>query len=136
MQASPSMVHAASPTSVHRHVVIVADDDANVRRLFHDVLGEAGMGVHVTATGHEALHLAGIHPDTCVVIADVRMPFMDGWDVEREMRRQAPEIPVVLVTADRLLSIRGSVRDKPVSADEIEALVRTSCLHQHGVAGD
>ena len=38
---------------------------------------------------------------------------MDGWDLERELRRMGPELPVVLVTADRLLSIRGSVRDKP-----------------------
>jgi CheY-like chemotaxis protein len=136
MQTFGSMVHAASPASVHRHVAIVVDDDANVRRLFHDVLGEAGIGVHVTATGHEALQLAGIHPDACVVIADVRMPFMDGWDLRREMRRQAPALPVVLVTADRLLSIRGTVRDKPVSADEIEALVRTSCPRQHGASAD
>ena len=121
------MTHAASSTSVHRHVAIVVDDDVNVRRLFQDALDAAGVDALVTASGEEALRLASTHPDTCVVLADVRMPQMDGWDVEREMRRKAPELPVVLVTADRLLSIRGSVRDKPVSADEIEALVRTSC---------
>ncbi|HET9540463.1 MAG TPA: response regulator [Candidatus Limnocylindria bacterium] len=121
------MTHAASSTSVHRHVAIVVDDDVNVRRLFQDALDAAGVDALVTASGEEALRLASTHPDTCVVLADVRMPQMDGWDVEREMRRMAPELPVVLVTADRLLSIRGSVRDKPVSADEIEALVRTSC---------
>ncbi len=121
------MTHAAPPTSVHRHVAIVVDDDVNVRRLFQDALDAAGVDALVTASGEEALRLASTHPDTCVVLADVRMPQMDGWDVEREMRRMAPELPVVLVTADRLLSIRGSVRDKPVSADEIEALVRTSC---------
>jgi len=128
MQASqPRMTGAAPLTSLHRHVVIVVDDDVNVRRLFQDALDAAGMGALVTASGEEALRLALTHPDTCVVLADVRMPQMDGWDLEREMRRMAPELPVVLVTADRLLSIRGSVRDKPVSADEIEALVRTSC---------
>ena len=128
MQASqPGMTGAAPQTSVHRHVAIVVDDDVNVRRLFRDALDEAGIGALVTASGEEALRLASAHPDTCVVLADVRMPQMDGWDLEREMRRMAPELPVVLVTADRLLSIRGSVRDKPVSADEIEALVRTSC---------
>ena len=121
------MTGAASPTSVHRHVAIVVDDDVNVRRLFQDALDEAGIRALVTASGEEALRLASDHPDTCVVLADVRMPQMDGWDLEREMRRTAPELPVVLVTADRLLSIRGSVRDKPVSANEIEALVRTSC---------
>ena len=51
----------------------------------------------------------------CVVLADVRMPRMDGWDLQRELRRVNPELPVVLVTADRLLAIRGSVRDKPMA---------------------
>jgi len=134
MQATPNMARAASPTSVHRHVAIVVDDDVNVRRLFHDALEEAGIGARVTASGEEAVHLAETHPETCVVLADVHMPRMDGWDLERELRRSAPGLPVVLVTADRLLSIRGAgVRDKPVSAADIAALVRTSCESEDAV---
>jgi FixJ family two-component response regulator len=130
MQAPGSMARAASPASVHRHVVIVVDDDVNVRRLFDDVLHAAGIRAHVSASGEQALQVADIVRDACLVLADVRMPGMDGWDLERNLRRLRPDLPVVLVTADRLLSIRGSVRDKPVSADEIEALVRTSCASQ------
>ena len=85
---------------------------------------------HETANGDDALRLAQAHPEACLVVADVRMPRMDGWDLERQLRRVRPELPVVLVTADRLLSIRGSVRDKPVSADDIAALVRTNCAAQ------
>lgn len=115
---------------MHRHVVIVVDDDFNVRRLFQDALDEAGIRAHVTASAEQALSMADIVRDACVVLADVRMPGMDGWDLERALRHMAPELPVVLVTADRLLSIRGSVRDKPVSPDEIEALVRTTCSRE------
>jgi FixJ family two-component response regulator len=129
MQASLGMARAASPTSVHRHVVIVVDDDVNVRRLYHDTLDAAGMRTHVTANGEEGLRLAQAYRDACLLLADVRMPGMDGWDLERELRRVTPDLPVVLVTADRLLSIRGTVRDKPISADDIAALVRTSCMH-------
>ena len=112
----------------HRHVVIVVDDDVNVRRLFSDTLEEADARVYVASTGEEAVRLAHETPELCVVVADVRMPRMDGWDLERVLRREMPGVPVVLVTADRLLSIRGaSVRDKPVAPSEIEALVRTSC---------
>jgi FixJ family two-component response regulator len=124
------MARAASPTSVDRHVVIVVDDDVNVRRLFHDALEAAGMRAHVTASAELALQMADIVRDACLLVADVRMPRMDGWDLERELRRVMPSLPVVLVTADRLLSIRGAgVRDKPVSTDEIAAMVRTSCAH-------
>ena len=126
--ASPPASPSGSPTSVHRHVAIVVDDDVNVRRLFQDALEEADIGAHVTANGEDALRLAKAHPATCVVLADVRMPRMDGWELERLLRHIAPGLPVVLVTADHLLSIRGSVRDKPVSDDDIAALVRTSCV--------
>lgn len=124
------MASAAASVSAHRHVVIVVDDDVNVRRLFHDALETAGMRTHTTASGEDALRLAQAYPEACLVLADVWMPRMDGWDLERNLRRVRPELPVVLVTADRLLSIRGSVRDKPVSADDIAALVRTNCVAQ------
>ena len=112
----------------HRHVVIVVDDDVNVRRLFADALRSAEMDVHLAASGEEAVGVTANNPDVCVVLADVRMPRMDGWDLQRLLRRAFPDLPVVLLTADHLLSIRGSVRDKPVSAADIEALVRTNCL--------
>ena len=120
--------------ALHRHRVIVVDDDINVRRLFDDALRSAEMDVHLAAGGEEALRLAVNEPDACVVLADVRMPRMDGWDLQRSLRRTKPELPVVLLTADHLLSIRGSVRDKPVSAAEIEALVRTACRAEEAAA--
>ena len=112
----------------------MVDDDVNVRRLFADALHEAGMQVHLAASGEEAVGVAMNNPDVCVVLADVRMPRMDGWDLQRLLRRAKPDLPVVLLTADHLLSIRGSVRDKPVSGADIEALVRTSCLAKEAEA--
>jgi CheY-like chemotaxis protein len=112
----------------HQHQVLVVDDDVNVRHLFSDALRETGAAVHVASTGEEAVQVAERTSELCVVLADVRMPRMDGWDLERTLRRTLPDLPVVLVTADRLLSIRGAtVRDKPVSPAEIDALVRTNC---------
>jgi two-component system OmpR family response regulator len=112
----------------HRHEVLVVDDDVNVRRHFADALQQTGVTVHAVSTGEEAVQLVRDHPQTCVVLADVRMPRMDGRDLERALRRSVPDLPVVLLTADRLLSIRGgTVRDKPVSPADIDALVRTSC---------
>jgi CheY-like chemotaxis protein len=127
----PGMLDASAAFMEHRHVVVVVDDDVNVRRLFSDALRDVDMTVRAASTGEEAVLLAQQSPPPCVVLADVRMPRMDGWDLERTLRRTMPDLPVILLTADRLLSIRGAtVRDKPVSPDEIEALVRTSCPHR------
>jgi CheY-like chemotaxis protein len=130
------MTHGGQPSSGHHHVVIVVDDDVSIRRLFADALRAAGDEVHVASSGEEAIRAVEATPDACVVLADVRMPQMDGWDLERALRRTRPDLPVVLLSADRLLSIRGSVRDKPVSPADIEALVRTNCRMRRGERAD
>jgi len=113
--------------TVHRHSVLVVDDDQPVRQLFVD--GLEPMGIAVTAVGSGDAALQAAHdPDVCVVLADVLMPGMDGWDLERALRRERPELPVVLLSADRLLSIRGHVLDKPMAPDDIAAVIRRSCM--------
>jgi CheY-like chemotaxis protein len=112
--------------------VIVVDDEVNMRRHYADALRAVGVEVHAASSGEEALRAVDSNPDACVVLADVRMPRMDGWDLQRALRRTSPDLPVVLLSADRLLSIRGSVRDKPVSPADIEALVRTNCRVRRG----
>jgi putative two-component system response regulator len=114
----------------HRHAVLVVDDDGPVRQLFADGLEPMGIAVRAVASGEEALDVAAADASLCVVLADVRMPRMDGWDLERQLRRLNPELPVVLLTADRLLAIRGGpVRDKPLDPAEVAALVRSRCPH-------
>ena len=114
--------------AAHRHTVLVVDDDGPIRQLFADGLEPMGMAVQTVSSGDEALDLAAVDSRLCVVLADVRMPRMDGWDLERELRRRHPDLPVVLLTADRLLAIRGGpVRDKPLDPAEVAALVRSHC---------
>jgi len=115
--------------AVHRHTVLVVDDDGPVRQLFAEGLEPMGIEVHAAASGEEALEVVAAESRVCVVLADVRMPRMDGWDLERELRRLNPDLPVVLLSADRLLAIRGSVRDKPLDPAEVAALVRGRCGH-------
>jgi CheY-like chemotaxis protein len=111
----------------HRHRVLVVDDDPNVRALFADVLRQAGSAVATAEDGVDAVRKvsSGLRP--CLVLADVRMPRMDGWEMERVIRDAAPQAAVVLVTADRLLSVSAPVRDKPTAPEEIEAIVRNYC---------
>lgn len=111
----------------HRHIILVVDDERDVRDLFADTLRENGHHVEDARDGDEALALIedGLRP--CLVLSDVMMPRMDGWDLSRALSKQHPDISVVLVTGDRLLSIRAPVRDKPASPDELEAMIRAYC---------
>jgi CheY-like chemotaxis protein len=119
----------------HKHRILVVDDDVGIRALFSDVLRRIGARVTAASDGSDAVRRVqdGLRP--CLVLADVLMPRLDGWELEREMRRLAPGVPVVLLTSDRLLSIRAPALDKPVSAAEIEALVQGSCAASRSRSG-
>jgi CheY-like chemotaxis protein len=125
----------AQRTQAHAHTILVVDDDRGVRDLFVELLEQSGHHVELAADGNDALTRlqGGLRP--CLVLSDVRMPRMDGWDLSRAVRRMDPDLPVVLLTADRLLSYTSPARDKPVAAGELEAVIRRSCRAEDGADG-
>lgn len=116
-----------------QHSVLVVDDDGNVRSLFVDALREAGHAVAVAVDGLDALTKLSDGTMPCVVLADVRMPRMDGFEFARAVAHDPllSSVPVVLLTGDRILSFTSPARDKPFSSVELDALVQRSCaLHR------
>ncbi|HUF07594.1 MAG TPA: response regulator [Candidatus Binatia bacterium] len=119
--------------TVKRHTVLVVDDEESVRSLFVDALEESGHQVLVAADGASALDGLRHGRIPCVVLTDVRMPRMDGFELSRAMARdpQLASIPVVLLTGDRILSFTSPARDKPFSVVELDSIVQRSCkLHR------
>ncbi len=118
------------------HSVLVVDDERTVRDLFRDVLGETGHRVDVAASGPDALERLRSGSIPCVILTDVRMPRMDGFELEREISRdpQLSSVPVVVLTGDKILSFTSPARDKPFSAEELNALVQRTCrLHREDI---
>jgi CheY-like chemotaxis protein len=118
-----------------RHSVLVVDDDDNVRALYADALEEAGHMVALAVDGADALDRLQGGSIPCVVLTDVRMPRMDGWELSRAVARdpELASIPVVLVTGDKILSFSSPALDKPFSAVELDGIVQRSCaLHRAG----
>ncbi len=116
-----------------RHSVLVVDDDGHVRSLYVDALTEAGHVVTLATDGLDALAQLRDGSIPCVVLADVRMPRMDGFELARAVRHdpQLSSVPVVVLTGDRMLSFTSPARDKPFSPKELDALVQRSCaLHR------
>jgi len=122
-----------------RHSVLVVDDEASVRSLFVDALEESGHKVAIAVDGAAALDQLRDGRLPCVVLSDVRMPRMDGFELSRAVGRdpQLASIPIVLLTGDRILSFTSPARDKPFSVTELDALVQESCsLHRASGEGD
>jgi DNA-binding response OmpR family regulator len=114
-------------------VVLVADDDADIRDLVAFRLDRAGYEVVRAGDGQEALDLAREHrPDLAVL--DVMMPKLTGYDVTRELRAKAAtsRIPVILLTArvqeaDVARGFEAGADDyvkKPFSPQELKARVQ------------
>lgn len=120
------------------HTILVVDDDASVRALYIDALAEAGHLVETASDGADALSRLRSGRVPCVVLSDVRMPRMDGWELSRAIADdpQLGSVPVVVLTGDRMLSFTSPARDKPFGIAELDALVERSCvLHRTGPDG-
>ena len=122
-----------STTEGDRPVVLVADDDDDIRDLVAFRLDRAGYEVLRAGDGQQALDLATEHnPDLAVL--DVMMPKLTGYDVTRELRADAEtsRIPVILLTArvqeaDVARGFEAGADDyvkKPFSPQELKARVQ------------
>ena len=113
--------------------MLVVDDEPTVRSLYEEALAASGHRVSVATDGAEALGKLRDGRIPCVVLTDLRMPRMDGFELSRAVARdpQLASVPIVVVTADRFLSFMSPARDKPFSIEELDALVQRSCsLHR------
>ena len=78
--------------------VLVVDDDSSLRRVTQVQLEHEGYAVSTAASGDEALHILETTVQD-VVITDLRMPGMSGFDLLRQIRANYPEVVVIIVTA-------------------------------------
>jgi CheY-like chemotaxis protein len=81
------------------HQILVIDDDEQVRNLVRKALELSGETVHLAAGGREGLELARREPPALVLL-DLGMPDLDGWQVLRELRTcpETADVPVALLT--------------------------------------
>ena len=133
LQASERAGHRA----MNKTVVLVVEDDAAIRRGLCDALGHAGYSTHSCERGTEAVKLA-VECAAELVLLDVMLPGMNGFDVLTELRRARPGVSVIMVTArgaeeDRVRGLCNGADDyvvKPFSAREllarVEAVMRRS----------
>ena len=80
-------------------LVAIVDDEESVRRALGRLLRSAGFDVQTYASGAEFLHSLSRSVPQCVVL-DLRMPRMNGFDVQQAMAEARAHVPVVIITGD------------------------------------
>jgi two-component system OmpR family response regulator len=120
--------------------ILVVDDEAALTDLLSIALHYEGCEVHTAATGHGAIRaVREFQPD--VVVLDVMLPDLDGFEVLRRLRGHSPDVPVLFLTArdaveDRIAGLTAGGDDyvtKPFSLEEVVARLR-ALLRRAGLA--
>ena len=115
--------------------ILVVDDESRMRKLVKDFLTKKNFQVLEAGNGEEAMDIFYEEKDIALIILDVMMPKMDGWEVCREIRKNS-KVPIIMLTArsderDELLGFDLGVDEyisKPFSPKilvaRVEALLR------------
>src|SRR6185295_11467087 len=125
--------------------ILVVDDDLGVCQSLRDLLTQEGCDVIVATGGREALaRLEREQVD--LVLSDVVMPDLDGYEVFQEVRRLYPRLPVVLMTAfhfdkdhiikrSRLAGLDDVVYKKPIDPPKLREIIKRHARRPQAAAG-
>jgi CheY-like chemotaxis protein len=126
-------LHRAESVFAGKKILIVDDDVRNIFSLT-SILEEQGMEVVFAENGRDALAVLDENPDVDLVLMDVMMPEMDGYETTRAIRERDgfADLPIISLTAkamkgDREKSIASGASDyitKPVDVDQLLSLMR------------
>ena len=118
-----------------KQTILIVDDESRMRKLLSDFLTKTGYSVLEAENGKQAMEIFYREKDISLMILDVMMPEMDGWEVCREIRKSS-DLPIIMLTAraeekDELLGFKLGVDEyisKPFSPKilvaRVEAILR------------
>ena len=93
------------------HIVVAVDDDFRVRESLESLIESAGYEPVVFSSAEEFLQSGTLTAATCV-ITDVRMPGMDGVELQRRIRLERPDLPIIFISAHNNAEIRQKALDE------------------------
>lgn len=116
---------------IYNEKILVVDDEVSIRQILETRLSMRGYEVVLAVNGEEALHLFRKEQPNLVIL-DIMLPKMDGYEVCNEIRKES-QVPIIMLTAlgdisDRVMGLELGADDyviKPFSPKELEARIRS-----------
>jgi CheY-like chemotaxis protein len=123
-----------TPAHTNTRFVLLVEDDESMRTDLAFLIEKRGHKVETAADGEEGLEKLRARGEACVIILDLMMPVMDGWQMRAELLKDQnlAKIPVILLSgiADSQLAKSLSAVDyltKPIDFDKLYRLVDVHC---------
>jgi len=119
-------------TSAAKHIVVGVDDDFRIRESIESLVESAGYTAFVFSSAEQFLQSGTLAAAVCLV-TDVRMPGIDGLELQRRVRLERPDLPVIFISAhyddetQRRAFDGGAIKffHKPFDAVELLGTVQT-----------
>jgi CheY-like chemotaxis protein len=111
--------------------ILVVDDDPDLQDAIVETLEQGGHQVRCVSNGRKALEYLRSGEPTCLILLDLMMPVMNGWEFREEQLRDAriASIPVVVISAHerRETDSFDDFLEKPIRAEDLLAAVKQFC---------
>jgi FixJ family two-component response regulator len=126
-----------------KHIVATVDDDPRIRESLESLIESADLKVRVFSVAEDFLR-GDLVAETSCLVTDVRMPEMDGLELQRRVRLERPELPVIFITAHHENRIKQRAyaqgaalfMRKPFEADELLRAIKLAVSKSPGNNGE
>jgi len=120
------------------NILVTEDDEVNYNYI-KIILTRAGHNLTHAVTGSQAVELCLQYPSFDLILMDIRLPEMDGFEATREIRKFNPDVPIIALTAyafsdDRNLSLQAGCNDflpKPMKKEDLINAISRNCIIRH-----
>ncbi len=120
------------------NILVTEDDEVNYNYI-KIILTRAGHKLTHAVTGNQAVELCLQYPSFDLILMDIRLPEMDGFEATREIRKFNPDVPIIALTAyafsdDRNLSLQAGCNDflpKPMKKEDLINAISRNCIIRH-----
>jgi len=114
-------------------VILVVDDNADLVTSTAELLEAAGYVAIAAYSAREAVDLLDDVERIDLVLSDIRMPDVDGFDLLRVLRHRLPSLPIILmsgvpVTQDDVVPAGATILTKPVDANDLQEAINAKLL--------
>jgi CheY-like chemotaxis protein len=115
-----------APCSEHQVAVLVVDDDRDIRESLAEILRDEGYRVETATNGAEAISAVGRAPP-CLMLLDLMMPVMTGWQVIQRLGDDKLDIPYCVISASDAPAASICTLRKPIDIDALLRIVAAHC---------